>query len=71
MLGITDFDTAEEGLMRVDLYQDIDGEYFPILRDPDRYYTKRPDSKVEEVKISEYSCSGRVVENHRGRITKQ
>ena len=68
LLGVVEAGNREKGLMRVDLFQDIGGEYFPILNDLDKYYTVRRDGKVEEVTIHENSSSGRVVENIRGRI---
>jgi ribonuclease BN (tRNA processing enzyme) len=70
LLGVVEAGNREKGLMRVDLFQDIRGEYFPILNDSDKYYTVRRDGKVEEVTIHENSSSGRVVENIRGRIKK-
>jgi len=68
LLEIVGFSSHENALMRVDLYQDIGGEYFPILTDPKKYYHLRQDGKVEEVTINEDSSAGRVVENLRGRI---
>ena len=68
LLGIVEAESPEEGLMRVDLYQDIRGEYFPIILDPAKYYKIRPDERVEEITIDKDSSSGRVVENVRGRI---
>jgi len=55
--------------MRVDLYQDIKGEYFPILLEPDRWYRPRPDGKVEEFIIRKRSTRGKVVNSLRGRIS--
>jgi len=68
LLGIVEASSHENGLMMVDLYQDICGEYFPILTDPKKYYHSRQDGKVEEVTIHRDSSVGRVVENLRGRI---
>jgi ribonuclease BN (tRNA processing enzyme) len=36
LLGAVDVDSPGEGLMRVDLYQDIKGEYFPFLKQPEQ-----------------------------------
>ncbi|MDY7036435.1 MAG: hypothetical protein SV375_09790, partial [Thermodesulfobacteriota bacterium] len=68
LLGITEFEQPGKGLMRVDLYQDLGGEYFPILNSPDQYYTCRQNGKVELVTSDENSSIGRVVENIRGQI---
>ncbi len=71
LLGIVKYDSPEKGLMRVDLYQDIKGEYFPILTDPKKVYRAREDGRVEEVTLLKNSSRGRVVENIRGRIKSQ
>ena len=63
LLGPVAADDPREGLMRVDLYQDIGGEYYPILTDPDKYYCLRQDGKVEEVTICADASKGRVVDN--------
>lgn len=70
LLGIIEFGHPGKGLMRVDLYQDVGGEYFPFLNSPDKYYSRRQDGKVELVTFDENSSIGRVVENLRGRIEK-
>lgn len=70
LFGTIEADNAEEGLMRVDLYQDIDGEYFPVLEDPRKYYLKRSDGRVEEITMLEECSRGRIVENLRGQIKK-
>ena len=56
--------------MRVDLYQDIKGEYFPALTRPDQYYRVRPDSKVELVTSTAQSSVGKVVENLRPKLSE-
>jgi hypothetical protein len=71
LLGAVDVDSPGEGLMRVDLYQDIRGEYFPALTRSDKYYRIRPDSKVEVVTSSVSSSSGKVVENMRPKLMKR
>ena len=70
-MGIVNADDPEEGLMRVDLFQDIRGGYFPILTDPNKYYYPRPDGKVEEVTFDENSSTGKVVEDMRVQIRKK
>jgi hypothetical protein len=56
--------------MRVDLYEDIGGEYFPVLHDPKKFYTVRTDGKVEEVTLLEESSSGVVVHCRRRSLKK-
>jgi hypothetical protein len=68
LLGIVEAEDPTEGFMRVDLYQDIGGEYFPILIEPNKCYFVRGDGRVEEVTFDEHSSKGKIVENIRGRI---
>ncbi|MBN2122824.1 MAG: hypothetical protein JW821_00905 [Deltaproteobacteria bacterium] len=69
-LGVAESRTCRNGLLRVDLYEDIGGEYFPVLQDPKKFYTVRTDGKVEEVTLNEKSSSGVVVESCRSRLKK-
>jgi hypothetical protein len=55
--------------VRVDLYQDIGGEYFPLLTDENRAYFVREDGQVEEVTRTGNTSYGKVVENVRGEIS--
>jgi len=68
LLGVAGIEDPGNEIMRVDLYQDIKGEYFPILLEPDRWYRPRPDGKIEEVIIHKRSTRGKVVNSLRGRI---
>ena len=68
LLGIVEKTSNEEGLMRVDLYQDIRGQYFPIITDSGKYYRSRPDGKVEKVTTAEDGSICKVVEGVRGLI---
>jgi len=70
LLGIVKTDEPGEELMRVDLYEDIRGEYFPLLTGQNRNYLVREDGQVEEVTRDGNSSRGRVVENVRGKIMK-
>lgn len=69
LLGVVPADSSEKGLMQIDLYEDIEGEYFPILIEPNERYCAREDGKVERVTIHKDSSIGKVVESVRGRIT--
>lgn len=71
LLGIEKAENPDRAIMRVDLYQDIDGEYFPILPEAHTSYRKRENGKVEKITYSEHSSKGVVVENLRGKIKKQ
>lgn len=71
VLGIVEAGCDEKELMRVDLYEDVGGEYFPVLKDPSRFYTIRSDGKVEEVTIHENSSTGVVVKSMRGKTGKR
>ncbi|MFC1494130.1 hypothetical protein ACFL6W_02515 [Thermodesulfobacteriota bacterium] len=68
LLGLVESDSSEEGLMDVDLYEDVGGEYFPIITNPDKYYKVRPDGRVEKISMNRDSTSGRIVESVRGAI---
>ena len=68
LLGIVKADSPEQGLMRVDLFQDIGGAYFPIISAPDKSYSPRADGRVEEVTVYKDRSAGVVVENRRGKI---
>jgi hypothetical protein len=70
LLGVVKRDEPGRELMRVDLYEDIRGEYFPFLKDLSRSYMVREDGQVEEVTRLGTASRGRVVENIRDRITK-
>jgi ribonuclease BN (tRNA processing enzyme) len=69
-LGIVEARSADKGIMKVNLYEDVGGEYFPVLKDPGRFYTVRTDGKVEEVTVEERSSRGVVVKGRRGKIGK-
>jgi ribonuclease BN (tRNA processing enzyme) len=68
LLGVAGIEDPGKEIMRVDLYQDIRGEYFPILLEPDRCYRPRPDGRIEEVIINKRSTRGKVVKSLRKRI---
>ncbi len=68
LLGIVGSDDPQEGLMRVDLYQDLRGEYFPLLSSFNKVYYIREDERVEEQTFDSNRSSGRVVQSMRGRI---
>ncbi len=71
LLGIVDVENPEKGLMRVELYEDIEGEYFPLLKTPDKEYHVRKDGRVEELVTKKNSTRGIVVNNLRDRIPRE
>lgn len=54
----------------VDLYENIGGKYFPVLDNNGTSYVERSDGRVEIVESTEDGSRGRVVENHRERLSK-
>lgn len=60
---------AEQGelLFRVNLFEDVGGQYLPCLSEADRYYATRPDGKVEHVHRHADGLRGRLVEDLRAR----
>jgi hypothetical protein len=56
-------------LYKVDMYEDLAGKYFPVLEGENVYYRKRKDGKIEIVELLEDGSRGRIVENHRDRLT--
>ncbi len=68
LLGIADIESPEKGIMQVELFEEINGEYFPLLLSTDEYYAPRPDGRIEKVKITKNRTSGRVVKSIRGKI---
>jgi ribonuclease BN (tRNA processing enzyme) len=58
-------------LCRVDLYEDISGQYFPKLDVEHAFYRKRKDGKVELVEISEYGSRGEIVADCREELLKR
>jgi putative transposase len=71
LLGIVGSDDPQEGLMRVDLYQDLRGEYFPLLSSFNKVYYIRGDERIEEQTFDSNRSSGRVVQSLRGRIGRE
>jgi hypothetical protein len=53
----------------VDLYEDIDGEYFPVTNDNSLYY-RRKDGKVELVEFDEHGSRGTIQKDQRDRLCK-
>jgi hypothetical protein len=68
LLGIVEKESAEEVIMTVELFEEINGEYFPLLIEADEYYRKRPDGRIEKIKLTKDKTFGQVVESVRGKI---
>jgi hypothetical protein len=69
ILGIVEIDSPEKGIMNVELFEELNGEYFPLLTEAEEYYKQRPDGKIEKIKLTEDKTIGEVVENLRGKIS--
>jgi hypothetical protein len=57
--------TAGKALYRVDLYEDIGGNYFPKLENNDAAYLERKDGKVELIRFTAEGSAGVIVESQR------
>jgi hypothetical protein len=68
LLGIAEADGPEKELMRVTLYEDVKGEYYPLLKDVNKSYVVREDGRVEEVTRFQNSSTGSVVQDLRGTL---
>ncbi len=68
LLGIADITSAEKGIMNVELFEEINGEYFPLLTEADEYYSQRPDDRVEKIKMTGNKTFGEVVMSVRGKV---
>jgi hypothetical protein len=72
LLSISKTDiTGQKPLYRIDLYEDIGGQYFPKLEDKMSVYRQREDGKVELVETTEEGSTGKVVKCHRERLLKR
>lgn len=60
-----------ELLSRVDIFEDIGGQYYPRLLQKERHYRRRPDGRVELVEYRENDSSGVLVEDQRPRLTAE
>ncbi len=61
--------TENTPVMKVDLYCDIGGGYYPLLNDPREEYFQRPDRKVIKLKHTTEGSSGSVIKNLREELT--
>ncbi|MBN2418486.1 MAG: hypothetical protein JXL81_03810 [Deltaproteobacteria bacterium] len=68
LLGIVERNSPLKGIMNVELFEEINSEYFPLLNAADEYYRQRPDGRIEKIKYSINTTFGQVVESVRGKI---
>lgn len=54
---------------KVDMYEDISGRYFPMLDDENERYWERPDGSVEMISLTEDGSAGKLVLDHRERLS--
>ncbi len=55
-------------LYRVDMYEDIAGNYYPKLENENAMYYRRNDGKIELVKFTDEGSTGKVVINNRDEL---
>jgi hypothetical protein len=55
----------------VDIYEDISGQYLPLLADGNSVYRRRPDGLVELVEYSDTGSNGTIVADQRPRLTEE
>jgi ribonuclease BN (tRNA processing enzyme) len=56
-------------LYRVDLYEEISGDYYPILDGSSSVYKQRKDGRIETVEYIDDGSRGTVVKGHRKRLS--
>ncbi len=66
LMGVVTMDQPGRALMRVELYEDIGGEYFPVPAGGKAFYRRREDGKVERVIEEGDTSRGIVVKDLRG-----
>jgi ribonuclease BN (tRNA processing enzyme) len=57
-------------LYMVDLYEDIAGQYFPKIEEENARYMKRKNGQVELIEFMDDGSRGRIVEDHRDRLSE-
>ena len=72
-LGISCSGRPELGreIYRVDLYEDIGGDYFPKIENRDTVYHERIDGRVELLEYTHEGSSGRVLESYRDMLIRE
>lgn len=70
MLGLCRYGDPCDGVpvMRVDLYADFNGKYFPAIDVVGRNYRTRPDGQVEEVRYTPQGSRGQVMKDFRPQV---
>ncbi len=68
LLGVVSMDQPGGELMRVELFEDIGGRYFPVLMGGKAFYRKRGDGKVERVIQEGDITRGVVAKDLRGEL---
>jgi ribonuclease BN (tRNA processing enzyme) len=58
-------------LSNIDIYEDINGQYFPMIEDGTSHYSCRPDGRVELLEYDDNGSRGRIVEDARPRLTRE
>ena len=73
LLGIALNENPKIGrtLYRVDLYEDISGQYFPMPLDANSMLYERKDGRIELIKFGEYGSNGKILEDCRDNHLKR
>jgi hypothetical protein len=58
-----------ELVSRVDIYENIAGQYLPLLDEGEAEYLRRPDGRIEAVEYTPEGSIGRIAEDQRPRLT--
>lgn len=58
-------------LTNVDIYEDFQGYYLPMLTSDEDHYLLRPDRRIELVRFSAEGSTGTIVEDQRPRLTAE
>ncbi len=58
-------------LCNVEIYEDIGGEYFPMLEEKSSFYRRRPDGRVERITMGDEQSRGEIACNQRPRLGKR
>jgi hypothetical protein len=70
-LSVPEVENRGTALFRVDLYEDISGDYYPVLDGSGPVYKQRKDGKVETVEYTEEGSRGVVIKGQRERLSEE
>ncbi|MDO8282990.1 MAG: hypothetical protein Q7U10_10290 [Thermodesulfovibrionia bacterium] len=73
ILRISANEEAELGtpIYKVDMYEDISGKYYPMLDNVNNRYWEGTDGRVEMISLTEDGSTGKLVQDHRDRLSEK